>query len=120
MSHASRLIFLATLTLGLGAGLYIGWVAAPVEDVDTSPQSLQTEYKDDYVLMIAAAYTQDQRAEAARARLAALGYNDLAPAIATTARRLITAQTPEADLRRLAQLAAALNALPPDLQSYLP
>jgi hypothetical protein len=58
------------LALGLGGGLYYGWVLAPVQYVDADPASLHEAFKDDYVLMIATAYAGDGDLDAARAQLA--------------------------------------------------
>jgi hypothetical protein len=120
MSRSALLTLLISLALGLGAGLYIGWVAAPVKYVDTAPASLGQTYKDDYILMIAAIYSEDSDLAAAQSRLAALGFADPGLAVADAARRFIIAEQPEADLRRLARLAAALGAATPELQPYLP
>ena len=120
MSRASLVTLVICLALGLGAGLYIGWVAAPVQYVDTGPASLSQTYKDDYVLMIAAIYSGNGDLAAARAGLAALGFDDPGLAVAAAAHRLIAAQKPDADLRRLARLAAAFHATTPEMQPYLP
>jgi hypothetical protein len=129
MSRASLLILLISAALGLAAGLYIGWVVSPVKYVDTAPASLSQAYKDDYVLMIATLYSENGDLAAARARLAALGFADPGTGVAATAHRFISppkrsgagiaTQKPEADLRRLARLAAALNATTPEMQPYL-
>jgi hypothetical protein len=119
MSRASLVTLVGCLALGLGAGLYIGWVVAPVQYVDTDPASLSQTYKDDYVLMIATLYSENGDLAAARARLAALGFADPGPAVAAAAHRLIAAQKPDADLRRLARLAAGFNATTPEMQPYL-
>ena len=44
------------LAIGLGLGLLIAWVIAPVTYTDTAPISLQAQFKDQYRLMIARAY----------------------------------------------------------------
>ena len=106
--------------VGAGLGLYLGWVVSPVQYLDTDPTSLRQTYKDDYLLMIAAVYSQNSDVAVARTRLASLGFNDPGPAVAAAAHRFITAQKPEADLRRVARLAAAFNATTPEMQPYLP
>ncbi len=63
----------ALLVLGLALGLLYGWVLAPVEYVDVSPDILRADYKTEYVLMTAEIYRQDGDQAAAAARLAALG-----------------------------------------------
>jgi len=120
MSRASLVTLIFSLALGLAAGLYIGWVVSPVQYVDTDPASLSQTYKDDYILMIAAVYSQNGDLAAARARLAELGFADPGPAVAAAAHRFIATQKPEADLRRVARLAAAFNATTPELLRYLP
>ena len=120
MSRASVLTFSVFLVVGLGVGLYIGWVASPVQYVDTAPASLHQAYKDDYILMAATVYAQDNDLDVVRARLAQLGFDHPGPAVAAATQRLIAAHKPEADLRRLARLAAAFNATTPEMQPYLP
>ncbi len=120
MSRASLVTLIISVALGLSAGLYIGWVVSPVQYVDTDPASLSQAYKDDYVLMIATIYAENGDLTAARARLAALGFADPGAGVAAAARRFIAAPRPEADLRRLARLAAAFNATTPEMLRYLP
>ena len=119
MSRASLLTLLAFALAGAVLGLYLGWEISPVQYVDVRPARLQPAYQDDYALMIAAAFNHDGNLDAARARLARLG---AAPAevLAAAARRLTAAAAAESDLRRLAFLAAALDALPAELQPYAP
>ncbi len=119
MSRASLFTLLLSVAVGLGAGLYIGWVVNPVQYVDTDPTSLHQTYKDDYILMIAAVYSQNGDLTVARTHLASLGFADPGPAVAAAAHRLIAAQKPETDLRPLARLAAAFNASTPEMQPYL-
>jgi hypothetical protein len=106
--------------LGAGLGLYLGWVVSPVQYVDADPASLGQPHKDDYVLMIAAIYSADGDLDSARTRLAVLGFDDPGAGVAAVTGRMINARRPEADLRRLARLAAALNAATPEMQPYLP
>jgi hypothetical protein len=67
------ILFLITIGIGAAAGLYYGWVINPVEYTDTSPDSLRSDYKVDYVLMIAEAYQVDADLTLAIRRLAVLG-----------------------------------------------
>jgi len=119
MPRASALTLVASLLAGLSLGLYLGWVVSPVQYVDTDPASLRQDYKDEYILMIATIYAQDGDLAAARARLAGLGLEGPGPAVAEAAQRFIGAQKPEADVRRMVGLAAAFDALTPELQPYL-
>jgi hypothetical protein len=110
MSRTTLLLILAGLAAGVGLGLYIGWVAAPVQYVDTGPNTLQRTVKDDYVLMIATAYAGDGDLAGARAQLNSLGFADPVAAISAASQRLAAAGLPEADQQRLAALAQALGA----------
>jgi len=120
MSRASLLTFLAALAVGLSLGLYIGWVVSPVQWVDNEPASLQQTFKDDYLLMIATAYSQDGNLASAQAELTQLGFADSGAAVAEAALRFVASQKPETEVRQLAHLAAALGTTPPELQPFLP
>src|SRR5262245_39944327 len=101
MSRAAIILIVLGLAAGIGIGLYIGWVAAPVQYVNTAPESLQRAFKDDYILMIATAYAGDDDLTAAHAPLASLGFADPAGAVREAARRMAANGLPAADLQRL-------------------
>ncbi len=65
--------FLIAVILGAAAGLFYGWVVNPVEYVDIAPISLRTDYKADYVLMVAESYQVDHDLGVAVRHLARLG-----------------------------------------------
>ena len=65
--------FALAITLGGIAGLAYGWRINPVKYVDTTPDTLRVDYKTDYVLMVAEAYSAEADLEAAARRLALLG-----------------------------------------------
>jgi hypothetical protein len=73
MTAKRWLLLLLSTLIGLGAGLYYGWVVSPVEYVDTTPASLRADFRTDYTLMVAEIFQADQDAEAAARRLALLG-----------------------------------------------
>jgi len=109
-THLPRLI-LGALLGGFLALIY-GWLIRPVEYVDTTPDSLRTDFRTDYVLMVAESYSADQDLDLAQFRLAALG--PLPPDVYATdaidyALELFFSRT---DLEHLNQLALALRALP--------
>jgi hypothetical protein len=54
---------------GIAGGLYIAWVLAPVEEVDTAPWQLNTEGRADYIVAIMLAYSQDSDLNKAVLRL---------------------------------------------------
>jgi len=66
-------LFFIVLIIGLGAGLFYGWVINPVTYEDTSLESLRTDYKTDYVLMVAEVYSENQDITWAINRLEVLG-----------------------------------------------
>jgi ABC-type dipeptide/oligopeptide/nickel transport system permease subunit len=65
--------FILAILLGAAAGMFYGWVVSPVEYVDTTPQTLRIDYKSDYVLMVAEAYSAEKDLAQAVNRLAVLG-----------------------------------------------
>lgn len=71
--RAFLLRFGLALILGAAVGLIYGWLIQPVEYVDTAPAALREDYKADYVLMVAEAYTQERDMDLALRRIAALG-----------------------------------------------
>ena len=61
------------VAVGIGLGLFYGWVIDPVKYVDTTPDSLRIDFKSDYVLMVAEAYNSDRDLGLAVSRLGLLG-----------------------------------------------
>jgi hypothetical protein len=120
MSRVSAVILLIGVVLGLGLGVYYGWVVSPVQYADTDPTSLRQSYKDDYILMTADIYSLDGDLAAARTRLDKLAVKDPGSAVADATGRFIKAQLPAADLRHLVQLAIAFKDVTPEMQPYLP
>src|SRR5258708_4526405 len=64
---------LIAIVVGIGLGLLFGWVLDPVKFVDTTPASLRSDFRTDYILMVAEAYHNDLNAEMAARRLAVFG-----------------------------------------------
>lgn len=65
--------FVGAIIVGIGIGLYYGWVVSPVQFFDTTPATLRIDYQTDYVLMVAEAYVSEQDATLAVERLYFLG-----------------------------------------------
>ena len=107
------LFSIIAIAVGIGLGLLYGWVISPVQFVDTTPASMRTDYRADYVLMIAEAYHADQNTDLAVRRLAVFGSNSPAD---MAAQALQTGQTigysPE-DISMLQELKRALQAYQP-------
>ena len=58
-----------TIALGLGLGLYIGWVQYPVEYRNSYMCQLSDQYQEDYTLMVARGYREDRDLNKALDRL---------------------------------------------------
>jgi len=113
MNAKRWLLFILSIIIGAGLGLYYGWVISPVEYVDTTPATLRADYRTDYTLMIAETFHNEQDAEAAARRLALLGSEPPASLVAAAlefARQNGYAST---DLQLLQELAVALQVWQP-------
>jgi hypothetical protein len=107
------------LALGIGLGLYLGWVAWPTEFTDANPSVLQETYRHDYVRLIAAAYTADNSLPAAQQRVASLGNNGQDVVMAVTLDTILQGGD-EIEIRQLVRLAADLGLSSPAMAPYLP
>jgi hypothetical protein len=104
---------LTGLVLGIALGLIYAWVFQPVEYVDTSPEFLRSDFKDQYRALIAAAYLGNGDLIRARARLELLKDEDMFRAISEQAQRTLAQQGSDDDARALGLLAIALGQAPP-------
>ncbi|MCJ7625991.1 MAG: hypothetical protein MUO76_21065 [Anaerolineaceae bacterium] len=48
-----------SILVGIAAGLFIGWSLLPTEYANTSPDSLRSDYRVDYILMVAEIYAEE-------------------------------------------------------------
>ena len=112
------LLLLIGLGLGLGLGLYLGWEAYPTEFVNASPVYLSDQHKQDYVRMVAAAYTVDGDLAAAQERLTALGEEGTAILTAVMLDAILQAQNIN-EINQLVNLAQALDIYSPAMDPYL-
>jgi hypothetical protein len=70
----SRIVrLLIPLAVGIGLGLVYGWVIQPAEYVNVTPAALRSDYRADYVLMVAEAHQSARDPDLAAQRLAMLG-----------------------------------------------
>lgn len=67
------IIFFIAILLGSAAGVGYGWVINPVDYANTGPGTLSSDYKTDYVLMVAELYHAEGDPVMAIAHLAYLG-----------------------------------------------
>ena len=112
------LFVLVGIVLGLGLGLLLTWQVWPVEYYNTDPIDLRQEHKDDYVVMIAAAYDQDRDLGVASLRLGELGLEDAKQSVLGLFQRYGEAGYRE-ETRSLAQLAYDLGVTDVALLPYI-
>jgi hypothetical protein len=100
-------LYLVTgLVIGLFLGLIAAWVVWPPRVDTVAPNSLSTEYRDQYRLMTALAYASSGDLGRAQARLALLGDNDPVRALTTQAQAVLGNSATQREARALAGLAA--------------
>ena len=103
---------LLALILGIALGLGYAWMIAPVQVIDSAPEALRADFKDQYRAVIAASYAASGNLTRAQSRLALLGDADIYQALSAQAQQLLAAgQTRES--QQVAQLASALQGLAP-------
>lgn len=101
------------IVLGVVTGLIYGWIISPVEYINTAPDSLRSDYRTDYVLMVAQAYAADTDLEAVQKRLAALGPEAPEDDVLQAIQYAVEHNFSQADIESLRQLALGLRSLPP-------
>jgi hypothetical protein len=101
------------LVLGFALGLVYAWLISPVQYVDSTPDALQADFKDQYRLLIASAFQVDGDLARASTRLAWLGDPQPAPALTAQASRLLEAGDPQGSAYTLLLLAQALQPVTP-------
>ena len=106
------------IAAGLALGLVIGWLW-PVQYTNTAPSVLRQDYRDDYIVMVAAAYEVEGDSERARERLRLLNPKDPVAPMVELAERLVRESGSVNDIAHLANLAWALESITPTLTPYL-
>jgi hypothetical protein len=104
--------------LGVGLGLFLGWIAWPTEFTEANPSVLAEEYKQDYLLMVAADYSLTDDLPAARQKVAALGGGGEAFLFSFTLDQILQGNDPTG-IGQLAQLANDLDLYSPAMDPYL-
>ncbi|MCA9995682.1 MAG: hypothetical protein KDE56_08050 [Anaerolineales bacterium] len=107
----------AGVLLGAAVGLYVGWVAWPVEYSEANPAVLQETYRQDYLLMVATVYGDNGDLALAEARLDGMGTNGRS-LLLDTLLNMIVREAPEADLVLLARLARDVGLTSPAVERY--
>src|SRR5258706_4567699 len=108
MTALRWILFLVSLAVGLGLGLFYTWFVSPVQYVDTTPGTLRADFRADYTLMVAEVFKSDQNIDVAARRLALLSSQ---PPADTAQQAIVFAQQngySTVDVGLLQNLAAAL------------
>ena len=103
------LLFLFIIAIGAGVGLAVGWMVIPPPYANLKPDTLRSDYKADYVLMIAEVYRKDGNLASAVRRLAVL---EDQPPERLVSQALVSARDlsySQPDVETLAYLASALS-----------
>ena len=103
------IFFLITFVVGLAAGLFYGWVINPVQYKDTSPDALRSDYRCDYVLMIAEVNHTNHDLNLAAQQLAMLGSQPPAQIANQALQYAIQVGYPENNTQLLRELTTALQ-----------
>ena len=114
------LISLLGLGFGLGIGLLVAWVLAPVQFIDTTPASLRVDFKDEYRFMIASAFAANSDLLRAQARLDTLSDPDPIKVFGQQAQRMLANNSPMSEIQVLTDLSTALQSQPTVVYSPVP
>jgi len=106
------------VSVGLGVGLFLGWVQFPAQPVNSPASALADRYKDDYVVMVARAYVRDGDLTGALDRLRALGEANIPAFVQEITERTISASGDVSDIQILVALSAGLGRLTPIMEPY--
>ena len=106
---------LTGFVIGIVLGLVYAWLIAPQERQDTSPASLQPEFKDQYRAMIASAFVATGNLPRAEARLALLNDSEVTQVLAEQAQRTLGEGKSPLEAQALGLLAVALGQSGSDL-----
>jgi hypothetical protein len=106
------------LVFGIALGLLYAWVISPITVVNAIPSALRADFRDQYRVVIAAAYSANGNLPRAQSRLSLLGDADILSALSAHAQRALS-EGDALQSHQLAQLAAALQGTSPK-QSITP
>jgi hypothetical protein len=108
------------LIIGASIGLFLGWVAWPLELSEVDPATMDESFQVDYTLMIASSYSGDNDLSVARSRLNTLGKEDLGLwVLGVTVDHILNSEA-EAEIVRLVNLSNDLGHYSPIMEPYLP
>ena len=98
------------LAVGIGLGLLYAWMIAPVRYINTVPNTLRTDFKDQYRIQIAASYSATHDLTRAKSRLELLGDASPIQALTAQAQRMLASGQPFDIVQQVAVLADDLQA----------
>lgn len=116
-----RLLLALVVGLLLGGlfGLLLGWIAFPVQLIDSPVQNLADPFKDDYTVMVAMAYQVDKDLKYAENRLRLLGVGNVFTHVRDVAERYISQSvSSEENIRYLVALSCDMGYCTPPMQSF--
>lgn len=103
-------VAIIALIIGIGLGIFYGWVIDPVEWVDATPELLQREYQIDHLRMVIDSYSVNLDPELAKERYESLGEDraeilaevgenpeDLSPSAIQKFQALVAVESPESE-----------------------
>ena len=93
------------LVVGIGLGLLYAWMIAPVRYINTTPNTLRADFKDQYRMLIAASYSSTHDLARAKIRLELLSDADSVQVLSAQAQRLLAAGQPFDVVQQVAMLA---------------
>lgn len=113
--------FVVAIAFGLAAGMLFGWMVAPGQAGETTPDTLRADYRTDLVLMTAEIYQQEGDPSAAAARLAE--FNSGETPLRAVQQAILASQElgySRGDIETLARLFEALQEWSPTPESSQP
>ena len=102
-------MWLIALLAGFGFGLLYAWIIAPVRYINTIPNTLRTDFKDQFRVVVAASYSATHNLDRAKARLALLGDADPVQALTAQAQRMLASGASFDSVQEVAALASDLK-----------
>ena len=109
----------AGAVVGLLLGLVYAWVTDPVEFYNTTPALLRSDYRHEWVRLVAWGYLADGDLERALARLEAVPQEDAQEALAALIESYAAQGRPAVTMRTLSDLARRLDVDTPAMLVYL-
>jgi hypothetical protein len=104
--------------VGIAIGLITGWWLVPVEYNQSRLSDLNPNYKDDYVVMIAAGYIADHDVNGALERLSLLGVENVPAYVQDVTERYITHSRDIGDIRLLVALSEGFGRLTRPMEAF--